>query len=232
MKKLKKILTIVLTVILIMCTGFAFYAADYYKAQNTYDYITSKGSIITAGDEISDTGIIFYPGAKVEYTAYAPLMKACADEGYFTACIKMPFNFAFFNMDGADRVIAKHPEIKRWYIAGHSLGGAMAGSYIGDNAEKYEGLILLAAFTTADISDSGLKVLSVYGSEDEVLAEDSYIKYRKCLPHDYKEVVIEGGCHGYFGDYGMQKGDGNPSVTREEQIEITADEIRKFIDGE
>lgn len=232
MKKLKKILIIVLTVILIMCTGFAFYAADYYKAQNTYDYITSEGSIITAGDEISDTGIIFYPGAKVEYTAYAPLMKVCADEGYFTACIKMPFNFAFFNMDGADRVVAKHPEIKRWYIAGHSLGGAMAGSYLGYNAEKYEGLILLAAFTTADISDSGLKVLSIYGSQDKVLNVESYERNCRNLPDNYEEVVIEGGCHGYFGDYGNQKGDGKPYISREEQINITGEEIRRFIDGE
>ncbi|MCF0206701.1 MAG: alpha/beta hydrolase, partial [Bacteroidales bacterium] len=37
------------------------------------------------------------------------------------------------------------------------------------------------------------------------------------------ELVIEGGCHSYFGWYGMQDGDGEPSISRDEQINRTVD---------
>ena len=49
------------------------------------------------------------------------------------------------------------------------------------------------------------------------------------LPEDYKEVIIDGGCHAYFGMYGNQEGDGTPTITNEEQIKITAKEIIEFL---
>ena len=58
---------------------------------------------------------------------------------------------------------------------------------------------------------------------------DEYEKNRINLPAGYVEKIIEGGCHAYFGDYGFQKGDGNPSISMNEQISITADLIKEFI---
>ena len=40
-----------------------------------------------------------------------------------------------------------------------------------------------------------------------------------------KELVIDGGCHAFFGCYGAQKGDGTPTLTAKEQIEQTADAV-------
>ena len=45
---------------------------------------------------------------------------------------------------------------------------------------------------------------------------------------DFNEVIIECGCHSYFGMYGAQDGDGVPTITVEEQLSITAKEIMKF----
>ena len=82
-----------------------------------------------------------------------------------------------------------------------------------------------ASYSTADLKGSGLSVLSVYGSEDGVLNLEKYEKYKENLPKDHKELVIDGGCHAFFGCYGAQKGDGTPTLTAKEQIEQTADAV-------
>ena len=105
----------------------------------------------------------------------------------------------------------------------------MAATYLSDDENWIEGLVLLASYSTADLSDSGYEVLSVYGSEDGVLNKTSYEKYRSNLPEDFEEAIIDGGCHAYFGMYGMQEGDGIPTVSNAEQIEQTAELIEAFM---
>ena len=106
----------------------------------------------------------------------------------------------------------------------------MAASYLADNIEAFDGLVLLGSYSTADLSQlDDIKVLSIYGSEDLVLDHEKYQKYSTNLPEDFEELVIEGGCHAYFGMYGSQDGDGIPTITNEEQIEITAETILNFM---
>mgnify|MGYP003299006868 CR=1 FL=1 len=65
--------------------------------------------------------------------------------------------------------------------------------------------------------------------QNEVLNAESYAKNKKNLPEGLLEIIIEGGCHSYFGDYGHQSGDGEPTISREEQMRITVNEIEKFV---
>lgn len=88
---------------------------------------------------------------------------------------------------------------------------------------------MLGAYSTADLTDSQLKVLSIYGSEDQVLNYEKYEENKSNLSDDFTEVVIDGGCHAYFGMYGYQDGDGIPLITNEEQIQRTAEAIHEFI---
>lgn len=74
------------------------------------------------GIEQAKTGIIFYPGGKVEYTAYAPLMEACAREGILSVLIKMPGNLAVFVINAAEGIQEQYQTVDKWYMAGHSLG--------------------------------------------------------------------------------------------------------------
>lgn len=173
-------------------------------------------------------GLIFYPGAKVEPNAYAPLLRACAQRGLLCVLIEMPGNLAVLNTDAAKDVPALFPFISHWFLAGHSLGGNIAAGYAAKHPADFAGLILLAAYTTTDLTDSGLRVLSVYGSEDGVLNRDRYEKNRALLPADFEETIIQGGCHAYFGDYGPQAGDGTPAVTCAAQIRKTAALIADF----
>ena len=174
-------------------------------------------------------GFIFYPGGKVDHSAYIPLMQACAEAGILCVIVEMPFRLAVLDMNAADGIPEMFPEIAEWYIGGHSLGGAMAASYVAKHMDEYEGLILLGAYSTADLSDSDIEVLSIYGSEDGVMDRD---KYRECLenlPDNAQETVIDGGCHAYFGMYGEQDGDGTPILTAQEQIYKTANAILDMI---
>ena len=173
--------------------------------------------------------MIFYPGGKVEYTAYIPLMKTCASNGILCVLVEMPLNLAVLDIDAAEGIQEKYPEIINWYMAGHSLGGSMAASYIGKNVDMYDGLILLGAYSTEDLKDTELKVLSIYGSEDKVMKRDNYIENMKNMPTDFAEEILQGGNHAGFGMYGAQEGDGKATISNEKQILMTADIIHEFI---
>lgn len=175
-------------------------------------------------------GLIFYPGGKVESRAYASLMAEFAQEDILCVLLSMPFDLAVFDINAADGILDQYPEIGKWYLAGHSLGGAMAASYAADHSGDYEGLFLLAAYSTSDLTDSDLDVVSLYGSEDRVLNMEKYAEYWTNLPESALEFIIDGGCHAYFGSYGPQKGDGSPVITNEEQIRVTVEQCLSVIE--
>lgn len=236
-KKWKRAIIILVVVMLTLVIGGGIYVNDYYHAdaealqaaEHDEQIIVTQqgdGSISFEPQDIeASTGLIFYQGGKVQYEAYAPLMRACAERGILCVLVKMPFNLAVFDIDAADGIQQQYPQIENWYIGGHSLGGSMAASYLGKHTGEYKGLVLLAAYSTENLSETGLHVISVYGTEDQVLNMDKYEQYRENLPPDLTEKVIDGGCHAYFGSYGVQDGDGIPTISREEQIQITADTI-------
>ena len=166
-------------------------------------------------------GLIFYPGGKVDSESYAPLMAEFAQKNVLCVLLNLPFDLAIFDGNAADGIQEQYPDIDQWYLAGHSLGGAMAASYAAVHPEEYKGLFLLAAYSIADLTESELEVVSLYGSEDCVLNMEKYAEHYSNLPKSTHEYVIEGGCHAYFGSYGFQNGDGTPTITNVEQIQIT-----------
>ena len=218
--------------------GFAIYVSDYYRADDgavvplsPEDNITltelDDGSLVFE-PESTKVGFIFYPGGKVEHNAYQPLMVELARRGIMCALIKMPFNLAVLDINAADGIREAYPNISKWYIGGHSLGGSMAASHAGDRAKEYRGLVLLGAYSTADLNGTGLGVLSLYGSEDGVMNRDKYKKCHDNLPFSLTEWVIPGGNHAFFGMYGPQRGDGTATISNREQITVTADTIALF----
>ena len=181
----------------------------------------------TFGSERSRCGLVLYPGARVDADAYAPLLSELAERGVFCVLVDMPFDMAFFGIQSAAGVQEQFPQVQRWYLAGHSLGGAMASAYLGrgDNADAWEGLVLLAAYSTADLSSSGLDVLTVVGECDGVVNRDKLESCAANLPAAARTAVIPGGNHAQFGDYGAQSGDGQATISAHEQQEQTAELI-------
>lgn len=236
-KRIIVALSVVSAVILIIIGGCAVYLGDYYRADNqAIGAFMQESTIPSESDgalvfepENATEGFIFYPGGKVEYTAYIPLMQSLCDRGVLCVLVEMPFNLAVLDVNAAEGIQEKYPHIDDWYIGGHSLGGSMAAAYLADNTDDYEGLVLLGSYSTADLSNTDLDVLSLYGSEDKVMNAEKYAEYKPNLPDSMTEIVIDGGCHAYFGMYGPQEGDGIPVVTNEEQIELTAEYILNMI---
>ena len=235
--KRRSALTVVAVIALLLFVACAFYLGDYYHADmDVIHEFTTENPVEMRNDQAGNlvfepeletvtTGLIFYPGGKVEHTAYIPLMKALASEGIFGILVEMPFRLAVLDINAAEGLQEQYPEIENWYIGGHSLGGSMAAAYLEKHANEYEGLILLGSYSASDLSQTELEVLSVYGSEDTVLNREKYEAGKGNLPDDFVEVVLAGGCHAYFGMYGAQEGDGTPMITNEEQIARTVDEI-------
>lgn len=236
MKKRTLIPLVLAVILLVSGAAVGIYAADYYHMDETAAAAMADSTVTVSSAEhlavfapdTAEVGFIFYPGGKVEYTAYAPLMTALAENGILCVIPKMPLNLAVLDVNAADEILEQFPEIDTWYIGGHSLGGSMAASYASDDHDL-AGLVLLASYSTADLTDSELSVLSIYGTEDGVLNMEKYEEYRPNLPAHTVETIIDGGNHAQFGSYGPQDGDGIASVSAEQQLELTVEAIINWI---
>jgi hypothetical protein len=226
-------------VFLLLLAVAAAYIMDYYpadavalRAMTTDTDVTVKqtdyGWIFDGPSE--ENALIFYPGGNVEHTAYFPLLAACASKGIMSILCKMPLDLAVLKINAAKGIKKQFPEIENWYMAGHSLGGAMAAIYASWNINDFKGLILVASYSTANLSNSNLKVMSIIGTEDKVVNARRNKKYKKNLPKNLIDIIIEGGNHSYFGMYGIMRNDGQPKISNIEQIEFTAGKISEFVE--
>lgn len=239
MKKKRIIIGIILVICISLLGSGYFYFNDYYHADETAEKAMKTDYTVKVEDEKEwiafvpkkyETGIILYPGAKVESEAYAPLCREFAKDGILAVVVKMPLHFALFKQNAADEVREKY-DCTNWYMSGHSLGGVVAGNYISEHTDEYEGIIMLASYTTKDLSKADLKYFSIYGDQDQVLNLKSYDKNTKNNPEDKSyEYVIQGGNHAQFGSYGKQIGDGTASILPEEQWYVTVAEVKDVMD--
>lgn len=219
----------IIVLVLAVCAGaFFWYVSDYYRAEDVALEVLAQDTSISAKGRLTvlsspyptDTAIIFYPGAKVEAEAYLPLLDQLRRTGVTCMLVHMPFHMAIFDPNAAEDIMPLFPEIRHWYIAGHSMGGAMASKFAAEHPDAVEGLILLGAYIYGDYPAEN--TLTVYGSLNQSV-EDRI---------DYTENVIEieGGNHAQFGNYGPQKGDPPATISAQDQQAQTVEAIQKFLD--
>lgn len=237
----KNISKVVIAVVLIALVGSLAWLLNAYEPQDVAreNLVSSNEVKVVEGDitefipkdVVSHTGVIIYPGARIDVKAYAPLANRLAQNGYKVFAVDMPFNMAIFSSHKADKVIDENKDIENWVIVGHSLGGAMATNAIETNS-KIKGIVYLASYPSGDkIKETGAEVLTIWGSKDGVINFENLIKAKENLPKDTEYVEIEGGNHSSFGDYGLQKGDAKAIISEEEQLNITVESICDFINN-
>lgn len=216
-------------VVLLLLGAFFLYAAIYYRADDKAKAALRPDGRVQISrtdygwlfDGPSETdALIFYPGGKVEETAYAPLLRLVAEQGMDVCLVKMPLHLAVLAPNRADRVMAEY-DYENWYLGGHSLGGAVAANYAADHGEGLRGLVLLAAYPTHALPAS-LRVLTIVGSEDRIVNRDKLEAGAQYLPEGAVFFEIPGGNHARFGSYGPQRGDGEALLPPEEQWAETA----------
>lgn len=179
------------------------------------------------------TGFIFYPGGRVDYRAYAPAALAIAEKGYLVVIPHMPLNLAVLNPGAAAGVIAAHPEISHWAVGGHSLGGSMAANFVYTHPGAVDGLVLWASYPAAsnNLSQAGLRVLSISGTLDGFSTLEKIAASRSLLPANTVWAAIPGGDHAQFGWYGLQSGDNPATISREEQQQQIVQATLSFLES-
>lgn len=229
-KTIKGIIQSITIITLVFVIGFFVYASQYYKATPDVHSLLAHPNVEVIDSDIiyisseqdTEIAVVFYPGAKVEYTAYLPLLKKVVDEiGVDAILVKMPFNMAIFDSNRIDDVMDIYPTIQTWYLSGHSMGGAMASNYMASHPDKIEGLILLGSYIYGDVSVED--TLTIYGSLNTSVADK--------VDYDTNVVIIDGGNHAQFGNYGDQKGDAPATISRLKQQNETVQAIKEFINN-
>ncbi len=157
-------------------------------------------------------GVILYGGGYLDPRSYAPAGQAFAAQGYLTAIAAFPANIAINAPAFASNVRAAHPEVKKWVLVGHSLGGVVAVAHIASHENAYAGLALWAAYPAPanDISShAALKVVSVYGTRDPLTTVANIESGKARLPCSPRSVysAVEGGNHSGFAYHGLKQGD-------------------------
>ena len=232
----KKIAAAIGILLILILGGFVIWASfplgpssDAVKAlQSTSTVTVSTDPFLTfkpAGKQAT-TGLIFYPGGHVDARSYAPLAAMIAAQGYLVVIAPMTLNLAVFSPNRADKVMATYPDIDTWTMAGHSLGGSMTCKYVYDHPGTIKALYLLASYPANSNNLTGytLDVISLYGSHDQVLSVNMNDTLQ-LLPATAQLMVIAGGNHAYFGNYGPQPGDGTATISRLEQQNFTVNTI-------
>ena len=159
-------------------------------------------------------GLVFYPGGKVQPEAYAPLMEQCAQRGILCVLLKPTFNLAIIDMDAANGATAQFPNVSKWIIAGHSMGGVAAADYASRHSDEFDAIAFLAAYPAVDLSDEGRT-----GHYCKVVNHD-FLERLNCQKPKTMQRLADcwyEGNHANYGNYGEQANDGQADITRENQ---------------
>jgi dienelactone hydrolase len=229
MRIVKILLITSLSILILAAAGFTLWAyTPLGPMPEALDALQSNVSVtVTQDDWIvfepegvePSSGLIIYPGGRVDPRSYAPAARAIAEQGSLVVIVPMPFNLAVFDSSAAEDVIAAFPQIQHWAVGGHSLGGAMAAGYAANHPEAVDGLVLWAAYPAdnVDLSSSAIRAASIYGSADALADEATILSTKPRLPGETQWVPIVGGNHAQFGWFGDQPGDGEATISRPEQ---------------
>lgn len=238
MRILRRILLGLIIVAVIASLGFVLWAETPLNAapealaalQSDSNVIVTSSRYVTFKPVNSEATVafVFYPGGRVDYRAYAVPLHKIAEKGFMVILLPVRLNLAFFDVNAADRAIADFPQIKHWILGGHSLGGVAAALYASKHT-NLDGIVFWASYPADDsLRNTKLKVLSIYGTQD-MGGMEQFDKSRAMLPADAQFVVIDGGNHGQFGDYGFQPGDKQATITRADQQTAVVDATVQFL---
>ncbi|MDM5194256.1 alpha/beta hydrolase [Bacillus hominis] len=233
MKKWMKIVLYSLLGILLMgsITFFVWSQFTYKPTKEALSLVDDKKDEdnIIFGEKESKIGVIFYQGAKVEVESYSYLGEALAKDGHFVVMPKLPLNLAILGINEVDSVIEKYPEVQKWYVAGHSMGGAMISKYAFQHEEKVDGIILLGSYPADNFSTKSIPMLSIYGEVDGLATVEKIENSKKLMSKNTTMHMIKGGNHANFGMYGEQKGDNASLITSKAQQDETVKVIEQWL---
>lgn len=171
------------------------------------------------------TGVVFFPGAKVDPLAYAATFRDLASAGTTVVIADVPLRLAILETRSIDTFAELAPDVDAWAIGGHSLGGVRACQYADDEVA----LVLLGSYCAADLSETSTRVLSIAGSHDGLSTPEKIAAARPLLPASALLITLDGANHANFGAYGPQPGDGTSTVTEQDAASDISAAILAFL---
>jgi alpha/beta hydrolase family protein len=236
--KFAKPLLIVFFILAVVILGFVIWANSVLgPAPEAFGALRSDAQVTVNLDKFivfqpankkTSTALVFYPGGRVDYRSYAAPLYKIAAEGYLVILLPVRLNLAMFDVNAADRAISAFPAIRHWVVGGHSLGGVAASTYASRH-DNMDGLVLWASYPSNDtLKNSKMKVISIYGTQD-MGGVSAFEDSRALLPMSTQYVVIQGGNHSQFGDYGLQPGDYEATITHADQQKQVVDATAQFL---
>jgi hypothetical protein len=236
--KFAKPLLIVFFILAVVILGFVIWANSVLgPAPEAFGALRSDAQVTVNLDKFivfqpankkTSTALVFYPGGRVDYRSYAAPLHKIAAEGYLVILLPVRLNLAMFDVNAADRAISAFPAIRHWVVGGHSLGGVAAATYASRH-DNMDGLVLWASYPANDsLKNSRMKVISIYGTQD-MGGVSAFEDSRALLPMSTYYVVIQGGNHSQFGDYGLQPGDHEATITPAGQQKQIVDATAQFL---
>ena len=225
-------------IVALVVLGFIVWANSVLgPAPEAFGALRSDASVAVSSDKFvafqpvnkkPTTAFVFYPGGRVDYRSYAIPLHKIAAEGYLVILLPVRLNLALLDANAANRPVAAFPTIRHWVVGGHSLGGVAAATYASKH-DDIDGLVLWASYPANDaLKSSKIKVISIYGTQD-ISSVDVFENKRSLLPMDAEFVVIRGGNHAQFGDYGLQPGDHEATLPRADQQKQVVDATVQFL---
>ena len=191
--------------------------------------------VLTPTAATDAVGVFFQPGARVDARAYTAILRPLASAGHLVVITKQPLGIAFLATGAFAAARAMHHPVTRWVLGGHSLGGLIAATDAENFAAAAEnpvvGLFFFASYPATDLSKLTIAVLSISGSNDGLSTPGKVANAKPLLPSSTRYLVIRGGTHSYFGDYGAQSGDGTPAVSRDRARAQISDASVAFVTG-
>ncbi len=191
----------------------------------------------TPTQSTGSTTLLFFPGSGVEPKAYAPLLRPLAAQGWTILLVKVPplglppepHKQAALAL--GRKAMAAHPGPRRWVVAGHSMGGAIAARFVHEEPARFHGMVLVGTTHPRDFDLSAFPgvAVKVYGTADGVARQAQSEANRSLMPKASIWVGIEGGNHAQFGDYGPQPGDGKATLPRVEQQARTRSALHEVL---
>ncbi len=179
-------------------TALAAMASDQHVTVQLDEWISFKPAVGSP-----TTGIIFYPGGILDEQGYSEPMKAIAQEGYLVVLVSMPLGLAVLSPNKAEEVIDAYPEIDKWLIGGHSLGGAIDARFDQRNDDKLDGLLLFDAYPpeSVDLREFAGLVGWIHRADEAGKMPEYYERYLVQMPNDVRRYPIVGGTHINFGRF-------------------------------
>jgi pimeloyl-ACP methyl ester carboxylesterase len=234
MKKFLKIAASVVVLLVLLPTGWFFLTAGSRTALPGPVALASLGTdatvrvidkpewlILEPANRTPVAGVVFYQGASTDVRGYAPTLRRIAAAGYRVVMPRMPMNFAIFAQDKALEVEAAFPDIQRWMLIGHSMGGGAGAGFVHDHPDAVAGFVVWDSFPleSTKLTDWGKPVWHVHRATPDGKPPASFEKRRALFPADGPWVPLPGGIHMNFGDFvgGAYKEDWAATMPQAEQ---------------